>query len=48
MLKSKWIEALKKLEALKDTAVSNKTLAAEQLEELDLTISAYNAKIKDA
>ena len=46
MEKSDWKEALKKLQVLRETALNNKNLATDQLEELDFTISKYKEKIK--
>ena len=47
MKKSDWEEALKKLEELRQTALKNKNLAEDQLEELDFTTSNYKSKIKE-
>ena len=46
MNKKEWIEQRKKLFEHLETAEKNMRTATDQKEELDLTIDAYNIKIK--
>ena len=47
MNKESWEEAMKKLDELRETAVKNKSLAEDQLEELEFNISNYHKKIEE-
>ena len=47
MKKSDWEEALKKIVELRATALENKNLAENQLEELEFTASNYKKKVRE-